>query len=342
MRQNSFLSLVLLANLLIFSPIFAQNPVKSIGFGSCALENRPQRILDAVNAEKPDVFIYLGDNIYGDTEDMNELKAQYDMLGANPRFMKLREQSTVLATWDDHDYGMNDAGKGYRHREESREIFLDFWKVRADAPRRQHGGIYDVQYFGEIGQRVQVILLDTRFFRDDLRPSSGKRSLHKYMPHTDTATTLLGEEQWEWLEEVLKEPAEFRILCSSIQFAAEYTGWEGWNNFPHEQERFYRLLQSTKAEGLVILSGDVHYADMSLRKIPGLYPIYDFTSSGLTHIIPKPWRNEFRIDKGFAKRNFGMLRFEWEGKEPVLVVEIRSIKGRVLQSFRVSRSELEF
>ena len=84
-----------------------------IAFGSCADQNRPQPILEEVVARDPDLFVYLGDNIYGDTEDMGELRAKYSVLAAKPEFQALREHCPTLAVWDDHDYGAIDSGRGY-------------------------------------------------------------------------------------------------------------------------------------------------------------------------------------------------------------------------------------
>jgi len=129
--------------LLVFvlsSPLLAQEPtVKSIddyqglptriAFGSCSKQFKPQPILRKIVEKRPDLFIYLGDNIYADTYDMQVIRDKYDELGSKPEFQTLREKVTVLSTWDDHDYGANDAGKEYPRKAESREIFFDFWKV---------------------------------------------------------------------------------------------------------------------------------------------------------------------------------------------------------------------
>ena len=90
-----------------------------IAFGSCARQDKPQPIWDAVLDSSPDLFIFLGDNIYGDTHDMAVLRGKYAELAAQPGFRRLAEQVPILATWDDHDYGENDAGSEYPHKEAS-------------------------------------------------------------------------------------------------------------------------------------------------------------------------------------------------------------------------------
>ena len=93
-----------------------QTTITKIAFGSCADQNKPQPILNLVAKYKPDLFIYLGDNIYGDTKDMKELKAKYDLLASKPEFQKLKASTKILATWDDHDYGWDDVGRHYPYK----------------------------------------------------------------------------------------------------------------------------------------------------------------------------------------------------------------------------------
>ena len=136
-----------------------------IAFGSCAKQSKEQPIWDTVLANHPDLFVFLGDNIYGDTRDMKELRAKYGQLAAKPGFQKLRATTPIVAVWDDHDYGEDDAGGDYPMKEQSREIFLDFWNEPDDSPRRSRNGIYASYLFGPEDRRVQIILPDLRFNR---------------------------------------------------------------------------------------------------------------------------------------------------------------------------------
>ena len=72
----------------------------------------------------------IGDNIYGDSEDVAVLREKYGMLGAEPGFQTLRMQTPVLATWDDHDYGINDGGAEFVSKVESQKAFNDFLKFQ--------------------------------------------------------------------------------------------------------------------------------------------------------------------------------------------------------------------
>ncbi|MGH7127599.1 MAG: alkaline phosphatase D family protein, partial [Planctomycetaceae bacterium] len=152
----------------------AEEPLSKIAFGSCARQGRPQPIWEAIVETEPEVFLFIGDNIYGDTTDMAELKAKWEMLGSEPGYQKLKETCPILAVWDDHDYGANDAGREYPKKRESQQIFVDFFEDPADSPRRQREGVYLAKTFGPEGKRVQIILLDTRYFRSPLSKSGRK------------------------------------------------------------------------------------------------------------------------------------------------------------------------
>jgi len=308
--------------------------LSKITFGSCASQNKPQPIWDTIVAEKPDLFLFIGDNIYGDTQDMAVMKEKYDTLGAKPGYQRLLKVCPVLSTWDDHDYGQNDGGSNYPMREESAKEFLDFFNVPKDSPRRTRAGIYGAKTFGEEGQRVQVILLDTRYFRSskmvrDTRSKEEKKAQNIvgwYLPHTDTSTTLLGAAQWAWLEQQLQSPAEIRIIASSIQVVSREKGMECWGNFPHERKRLIELISKTKANGVVCISGDVHFSELSVEK-SGAYPLYDLTSSGLTNSSTS-WSktvNNLRSGKTYAQNNFGVITIDWASKS--LSLEIISLSG---------------
>lgn len=314
-----------------------------VAFGSCGHQAKPQPILDMVVAQDPDLFIYLGDNIYGDTESMTLLASKYQQLGAKPGFQALRRTSAVVATWDDHDYGSNDAGKEYPKKEESKEIFLDFWAEHSLSERRRRPGIYTHYDFEEKGRRMQVILLDSRTFRDPLRATAGNPGFkNDYRPDPNPEKTLLGEAQWTWLEERFREPADLRIIASSIQFSHEYNGWESWTNLPAQQQKMIDLIASTRANGVVFISGDVHWGEISRRPTGLTYPIYDVTSSGLTETWPTLEPNRYRQGKACRKANFGLIQIDWGLPDPTVTMQIRGVDGSPQAEKVVRMSELEF
>ena len=330
-----------LAALLVVSILSCrQSPSTTrIAFGSCGHQDDPQPVLAIAAEQRPDAFIFLGDNIYGDTDDMDTLRAKYGRLGAKEEFKKLDSTTKILATWDDHDFGRNDAGKWYPYKKESKEIFLTFFKEPAGSDRRKHDGIYHTEYLRAGDKTIQIILLDVRTFRNDLLPYDTNAKLPResyfykpdYIPHDSADSTLLGAEQWQWLENELAKPADLRLICSGSQFAIEYNGYEAWANFPHEQKRMLDLVKKTKANGVIFLTGDVHYAEISKLEEEDMYPIYDITASGITSTWDFATLNKNRIEGPIMDNHFGLLSIEWQS-DPVIRMEI-------IDKFRNSRVE---
>lgn len=326
-----------------------QKKLTKIAFGSCGHQDNPLIIFDQVVKHNPDLFIFLGDNIYGDTDDMEVLKAKYQKLGSKPTFQNLKSAMPILATWDDHDFGRNDAGRHYPHKAESKEVFLSFFEEPTLSERRNHPGIYTSYQFPIQGKTLQIILLDVRTFRDNLalyQPGMPKEKKYfydlDYVPFTTTDSTLLGEEQWTWLEKELRKPADIRIIGSGSQFSIEYNGYEAWANFPHEQKRMLELIQKTKANGVVFLSGDVHYAEISKLNVPNAYPIYDLTSSGLSSTWHFATPNKNRIEGPVMENHFGLLTIDWSKKIPTLQTEIIDVTGNQRIEYTFPLSEIQF
>lgn len=323
--------------------------VTKIAFGSCGEQDEPQPILALAAEEKPDAFIFLGDNIYGDTDNMDTLKKKYAVLGEKSEFQRLATSTKIFATWDDHDYGRNDAGKEYPFAEQSKQIFLDFFKEPADSPRRKHKGIYHAEYLKSGDKTVQIILLDVRTFRHGLLPYDTLTRLPReryfyapdYKPHVASDSALLGEEQWQWLEAELNKPADLRLICGGSQFAIEYNGYEAWANFPHEQKRMFELLKRTKASRVLFLTGDVHYAEISRLQVEGLYPLHDITSSGITSTWDFATLNKNRIEGPVMDNHFGLLTISWE-KDPILRMEIIDKNKNSRIEYTITASDISF
>ena len=331
------------------APLTTATPLRTIIFGSCASQDRPQPFWDAMIAQNPQLFLFIGDNIYADTEDMTAMRAKYAQLEAQPGYQQLRAHTPVLATWDDHDYGVNDGGGEYPMRAESQRAFMDFYDVPGSSPMRSRPGVYAAYVFGPKGQRVQVILLDTRYFRGPLarRPEGARYNFPgHYVPSTDTNSSMLGAAQWTWLETQLRQPAEVRLLVSSIQVIAEDHGWEKWANLPHERTRLLKLLRKTGAEGVVILSGDRHLAELSRLDgdaANGIgYPLYDLTSSGLNRggggSPNEP--NRHRIGRNFLRNNFGKITIDWAADDPVITLQVLDDTGVSAFRYDIRLSDL--
>ncbi|MEM6334835.1 MAG: alkaline phosphatase D family protein [Planctomycetota bacterium] len=336
--------------------------ITTIAFGSCFNQtggySTAQRKHDFnpfphLIAQDPDLFLFIGDNMYADLErrhrkiDLADIDTAYDELAARPGFAALFDATPILATWDDHDYGLNDAGGNLNTltdqvtftKQQSQLALLDFFGDPADSPRRSREGVYGSWTFGPEGKRTQVILLDTRYFRSeiDTKQVDGRRH---YQPTTGPDATVLGDAQWAWLEEELKKPADLRVIASSIQIVASEHRFEKWANFPDERQRLFDLIASTGANGVVLVSGDRHQWELSADKANGPYPMYDLTSSGMNmgRERARTEPNQFRIggEAAFHNPNFGVIRVDWDAQPATLTLEIHHARtGQPLLAYRV-------
>jgi alkaline phosphatase D len=319
-------------------------PLSRIAFGSCADQARPQPIWDAILAYRPELFIFAGDNVYGDfnTADATNLKRAYEMAESIAGYGKLRDSVAHLAVWDDHDYGVNDGGGDFHHKAVSKELFLKFWNVPATDIRRTREGIYDSHVIGPPGMRVQIILLDLRWFRSPLKITDrrGAPGKERYVPDPDPAKTMLGPVQWEWLAKELRRPAEVRLIVSSTQVLAEGHGWERWGNMPLERQKLLDTIRDSGAKGVVLLSGDRHVGALYRETPRGHYPLYELTSSGLNMVYwaaKEPGPN--RVGALYAAANFGVVDIDWW--EQTLTLALRDEGGNTRRSAILSFDELQ-
>ncbi|MBK7938364.1 MAG: alkaline phosphatase family protein [Lewinellaceae bacterium] len=305
-----------------------------IAFGSCNKVDKPQTMWSDVVANNPNIWVWLGDIIYADTSDMKALAAHYKRLKTNPEYKKLRARAQIIGVYDDHDFGINDGCKTYPMKKGAKKCLMDFLDVPNNSPLRKQEGAYQAYTFGKGAQRIKVIVMDTRYFRDTLQPDPSKQ--RRYIPNT--TGDVLGEAQWKWLENELKNShAGLTILCSSVQVIADDHGHEKWGNFPNARKRLLQLITKTKPKNLLILSGDRHMTEVSKMDLTGLpYPLYDFTSSGMTHIrsgTTEP--NKFRVGEMIVKKNFGVLKIYWVNDKPVVAMQARGVKNELLQEITV-------
>ncbi len=250
-------------------------------------------MFNSIASVESDVFIWLGDTIYTDkvgslfssqANDIETVRQQFKAWKETHSNEKLKNSTNLLmGVWDDHDFGINDGGSEHAHKSETQQIFLDYLGVSADSPRRMRQGVYSSEVIGDIGRRVRIILLDVRFHRDPVG-SDGD---------------LLGSEQWLWLERELRSEirADMTIIGSGIQVLNDWRPSENWGRFPSERNRLLRLLGESSTTGVLFISGDVHFAELSEIKCNGgSRHLVDFTSSGISHSLDeevnhfvRPW-----------------------------------------------------
>ncbi len=301
-------------------------PLSRIAFGSCSKHDLPQPLWTSILANNPQLWIWLGDNVYGDTEDMAVLRQKYDTQKMNIDYQALIARVPVIGTWDDHDYGVNDGGAEYPKKRESQQLMLDFLGEPANGQRRHREGGYASYTYGADKQQVKVILLDGRYFREALPRINGVYQINE-------TGSFLGEEQWRWLEkELTHSKAAIHIIGCGVQFIAEEQKFEKWANFPQARKRFFDLLVKTKPAGTLLISGDRHIGEIAKYQPEGMpYPIYEVTSSGLTHVYEggaaEP--NRYRVGEQIKKLNFSLLEIDWSQPKPVVDLQLRG-KDNVL------------
>ena len=294
-------------------------PLQRILFGSCNKDYKPQPLWKPICAARPDLWIWLGDCVYGSVDKMSEFAEKYRNAKSNPGYQELRKSCRIIGTWDDNDFGLNDGGSENPHKVVSQKLFLDFIDEPPDSPRRQQAGVHVTYTFGPAGKQVKVFLLDGRYHREP----PGK--------HAD----ILGAEQWTWLErQLIDSAADVHLIGSGIQVLSNQHRFEKWANFPKCRQRLLDLIAKSRARNVIVLSGDRHLAEISrmgdLR--PG-YPLYDITSSGMTHFAEGSLKNlyydfqhednPYRRGEVYLGFNFGMITIDWDASPSTLTLQIR-------------------
>lgn len=318
-------------------------------FGSCAEQDEPLAILQSVVDKKPDGFVFLGDNIYGDTQDMTVLKRKYQMLADNPNFQALKAAAPLYAIWDDHDFGGNDAGAEYPQKAASKQIMLDFWQEPENSTRRtQKDGIYTSYMLGSDAKRIHLILPDLRYNRAPIKAvdsfvQKAKRALNNqgpYVPHDKPGVSMLGENQWQWLEQQLQVPAEIIVIGSSLQVLADFTGWESWANYPNDRERLFALIKKHRVNGVMLISGDTHWGEVSYYEQELDYPIWEVTSSGLSQEWKDISPNKHRIGQATGGINFGQLQVDFSLDDPLIQFGLYDGQGKTVTMHKFHLSSL--
>lgn len=309
--------------------------ISKIAFGSCTnqfIGNNPE-IYYSIIKFRPDLFVWVGDVIYADlfrfpfrypNPDLKAWNSKYETLKSSDEYQALSATSMITGVWDDHDYGINNGGKSFANKTLAKTLFLNFID---DGSIRDHEGIYHSFSFKDL----KLILLDIRWFRDD----------------KDVNGDSLGEEQWAWLENQLGSKEKIKIIANGLQVNTfdRIGPAEKW----HDKSRLRLWELVSKYKGILLLSGDVHYAEI-LKVHCAKYPIIEFTSSGMGHSVytTYSWISwfilnffqafNFNVGPKFGWKNFGSIEIDWERGE--IELGIRDTYGTVQNSYKFSIDEL--
>ena len=288
-----------------------------IALGSCLHQDHPAPIWDAVNVNNIDSFFFLGDNIYGDVPSGLpwKLKRSYDKQKKVLPSWLMSKQIHVI--WDDHDYGKNDGGGSYRFKEYAQDLYIDFWDIPDNDPRANREGIYYQQLQNINGLRVLFVGLDTRYFRSNIEEKDDV-----YLPNLEPDATFLGDEQWEWLTDTLKQEHDLLIMASSIQVLATEHRFEKWSNIPSERNKLLTLLESLDSR-VIVVSGDRHRA--------GLYQyndITEITASSLNRPTYSEETDSLLLGKTYTENNFGLISIE----KDIVEISVINVDNKTLES----------
>ena len=324
-------------------------PPEVIAFGSCANQDMAQPIWSVIAKHNPDLFIFDGDVVYASSSEQKPVSEQFKKLSKIPEYRAFRESVPVMAIWDDHDSGQNDGGFDNPDKENYKKEFLKHFPYIKDSISWNQGGLYHVKYIGGNNttpasrrrkQRIlkkqpllQVIMLDTRYFRSALKKvENSDNPLRKFEPwdEKDKTKTMLGEDQWAWLDDQLQKPADLRIIVSGIQVIAKEHGFEKWANFPAERQRLFDLIKKHGARNTVFISGDRHLGTIAKTDLTGFGPLFDITASSLNRPSQLEEKDSEYIGKPVASENFGLALIDWKKRK--IKLEIRDGQDQVSNS----------
>ncbi|MEL7540473.1 MAG: alkaline phosphatase D family protein [Pseudomonadota bacterium] len=320
--------------------------------GSCLDEEKgPSAAMMSLASEPADLFLMVGDNVYGDRDgrsyignqpNLDEVQESFTDLAAREDFQTVRQNTAMMVAWDDHDYGANDSGKEFPFRGFAERIHEVFWGLE-DEDVGQWPGTYYARTFGPEGQRTQVIMLDTRFFRSTLTPTDdwGAKGKERYLPApSGSMQDMLGAAQWTWLENQLRQPADIRLVASSVQVMPTTHGWEAWSALPDERQRLFDLIKRTQATGVVFLSGDRHSAFIYEEDGVLPYAAHELTSSSLNVAFATETEemDARQVGAGFPPENYGAIEIDWDAR--AIALKIMDNSGEIVRENAIAFAEI--
>jgi alkaline phosphatase D len=324
----------------------ASLPVERVVFGSDFAIMGPRGVWDAVAAEDPHLLLLAGGSVdAGNVLDQAILRSFYTKLAGVTALTRLRSSIPTLAVWNDGEYGCVGCGSENHIKRNAQAAFFEFFGPPPTSTPGTTPGVYQSRLFGAPGRLVQVVMLDTLFFRDPLQRSPGGPDpaagvVGPLEPTDDFNAWLLGPQQWTWLEAELSREVDLRIIVSPIQILAEGHGEECWALFPPERERLVALLNDAPG-AVALVSGGRGFAEVSAAgpgDVPGLErPLVEVTAGSWNR--DAPWtnsRNPHREGSAFFGANYGAIEIGWDEPDPTVTLAVRDGAGGTV--IRVDRT----
>lgn len=318
-------------------------PELTILLGSCAYRNDPDydrpgrsygggdEIFDAMAKERPDLTLWLGDNVYyraDDWESEASMRRRYAHSRADPALQALLRRGRHVAIWDDHDYGPNDSDRSFRLKATALQVFRDYWPDLVFGTDDTPGVFRSLPFYD-----LEFFLTDNRYHR---APEAAPETPDKGM---------LGASQAEWLLDGLRSSrATFRLVAGGGQMISPIARFEGWADFPAEHSGFLDALQAEGIEGLLFLSGDRHQSEFLKLQREGHWPWYELTCSPLTAgavTTDGEADNPARVaGSWFGQRNYGRIQVLGPDTARRLRLSLHAADGSLLWEREIARDEL--
>jgi len=311
-----------------------QRGVATAGFVSCANDST-ESVWELMNRLAVDRVFFMGDTPYVDRIDVRQLqpaREQHRHFLSTPNMARLIRSRPTAATWDDHDFGRNNANGVYIDigGNRSANALQSFREYRAHA-RFGNGseGIYHADCMGV----MEVFLLDPRYFSQKT-PS----------PVNPEHPTCFGPDQWNWIRQALKESrATFKVLAMG-QIWQRKKNSENDDMFTYyvERDALLDFVRDERISGVVTFGGDIHVSRHLRHPRRVGYDLHHFISSpsGASVIpslnVPHPyleWSSE-------APRQFLTLTADTRGTEPVLTARFYRDTGEIQHEVVMPYGEL--
>lgn len=321
-------------------------PDFTVAFGSCMYINeteldRPGKpygsgynIFESITKKNPDIMIWGGDNTYLREADWDSKTGIYHR---NTHSRSIKEIQPLLAKtqnfaiWDDHDFGPNDSDRSFYNKNLTQKAFRDFWANKSyGISPEQNEGVFSTFNWGD----AQFFLIDDRFFRSPQDRITGNK-------------TMLGTTQFEWLIDALSSSiASFKIIVIGGQVLNAVPNTENYGHYPEEKEKLLKEITDNKIKGVLFLTGDRHFAEMSMLPREGSYPIYDWTVSPFTAgiVSDKVLKedNKYKVQgSAFVQNNFGIISFSGNKENRQMKLTLFDINGNELWNKVILKKELQ-
>ena len=320
-------------------------PDFTVALGSCTYISQPEvdrpgkpygsgyEIFTSIAGKNPNIMLWGGDNIYlreVDYDSKTGIYHRYTHTRSVKEMQPLLAKTQNFAIWDDHDFGPNDADRSYYFKSVTQKAFKDFWANKSyglDVAQTQ--GTFSTFNWGD----AQFFLMDDRFFKSPNDRITGER-------------TLLGKEQLEWLIDALSSSrASFKIVVIGGQTINSAAKFENFETYPEEKKYLLSEIEKNKIRGVLFISGDRHFSELSMMPRENTYPLYDWTVSPLTSGVSnsaEKEENKYRVPGSlFMQHNFGIMSFSGDKDNRQLKLSLFDKDGKELWNKVITKKELQ-